>query len=121
VAARVLGAEVEVVPDTELAIAPPSYRIDGIDLVTEGAITLNQVYNIWDADPATFEEESGVTELRELLALADRVTILQGMARNPASQSVAYRQQGILGRELIIPLIADRLRAEGKLVIVERF
>ena len=27
---------------------PPEYWIDGIDLVSEGAITLGQVYNILD-------------------------------------------------------------------------
>jgi hypothetical protein len=120
IVARVQGGEVEVEPETEPGIAPPRYRIHGIDCVTEGAVTLNQVYNIWGEDPAGFEEESGVTELLSLLTQADRVTIIQGTARNPASDSVSYRQQGILSRERIIPLIADKLTAEGKLVIVER-
>jgi hypothetical protein len=120
IVARVRGMEVEVEPDTDLGITPPRYHLQGMDLVTEGAITLNQLYNIWDEDPAGFEECSAVTDLLVLLKAADRVTIIQGGARNPASQSVAFRQQGILDRERILPLLAERMRAEGKLVLVER-
>jgi hypothetical protein len=120
IVARVRGTEVEVDPETDGGIAPPRYRVDGIDLVTEGAVTLNQLYNVWDEDPALMEERSAVTDLLALLKAADRVTVIQGGARNPASLSVAYRQQGILDRERIIPLLAERMRAEGKLVIVER-
>jgi hypothetical protein len=120
IVARVRGTTVEVEPETEGSVAPPRYRIEGIDSVTEGAITLNQLYNIWGESPGRLEEESGVAELLSLLSEADRVTFIVGGARNPASDSVSYRQQGILGRERIIPLLADRLTADGKLVIVER-
>lgn len=118
--ARYLGREVKVVQDVESLLAPPRYEIDGVHLVTEGAVTLNQVYNILGEDPSRYEEDSGVTQLCTLLAIADRVNFFVGTADNPANASIAYRQQGILGRAKIVPLIADRLRAEGKLVVVER-
>jgi hypothetical protein len=87
--------------------------------VTEGAITLNQVYNIFDEDPESFEEDTGVTELYEFLKSADRVNFLLGVARNPASENIAFRQRGILTRTRIVGLLAEKLRKSGKLVVIE--
>ncbi len=119
IVARCRGTQVNIEPDEQSVLAPPRYRIDGIDLVTEGAVTLNQVYNVLDEDPAEFEEESGVTELIELLKSADRINFVVGAARNPASENIAFRQRGILTRTQIIPLIAEKLRKAGKLVVIE--
>jgi hypothetical protein len=115
-----LGVSLEV-EQSESLIAPPTYRLKGVDLVTEGAVTLNQAYNILDEDPTEYEEESGVTHLCDLLHGADRVNIFLGMARNPASGDIAFRQQGILPRIKVVPLLAERLRQQGKLVVVEKF
>lgn len=41
-------------------LKPPSYEIEGIDLATEGAITLNQVYNIMDEKADKLEAHSPV-------------------------------------------------------------
>ena len=41
--------------------------------MTEGAITLNQVYNVLDEPLEKLTEDSGVTELCTFLQLADRV------------------------------------------------
>ncbi len=49
----------------------------------------------------------------------DRVNFLVGGAHNAAAGDSAFRQQGILPRETIIPLIAEKLRAAGKLVVPE--
>lgn len=112
------GTPLQVEQTTSL-IAPPAYRVRGIELVTEGAVTLNQAYNILDEDPTAYAEHSGVTKLCELLRGADRVNILLGGARNPAEGDISFRQQGILPRTTILPLLADKLRQRGKLVIVE--
>jgi hypothetical protein len=119
VVAGVMGVPLEIAHDDQSMVAPPRCRIQGVDLVTEGAVTLNQVYNVLDADPSAFEEDSGVTELCELLRLADRINIIYGTSSNPASGNISFRQRGILQRDRIIPLLADRLRAQGKLVVVE--
>lgn len=111
-----IGLEVE---QSQSLIAPPAYRLSGIDLVTEGAVTLNQAYNIIDEDPAGYAEESGVTDLCELLRSADRVNIILGRARNPASDDIAFRQQGILPRTKVVPRLALKLRHQGKLVVLE--
>ena len=51
-----------------------------MDLVTEGAVTLNQAYNVLDEDLCDFQEDSGVTELWRILQIADRVNIFVGRA-----------------------------------------
>lgn len=114
-----LGTEVSVEIDAHSLLCPARYEIAGIDLVTEGAVTLNQVYNIYDEDPEVFDEISGVTELQELLRSADRVNMFVGQAVNPASRDISFRQKGILTRQAIIPLIATKLRESGKLVVTE--
>ncbi|NLS90668.1 MAG: SpoIIE family protein phosphatase [Planctomycetaceae bacterium] len=119
VVARHLGKTVRLERAPQSLIAPPRYGIDGIDLVTEGAVTLNQVFNLLDEDIARFKEESGVTELCSLLNVADRVNMTLGTAHNAATDDVAFRQRGILTRSKIVPLLADRLRTAGKLVVVD--
>ena len=118
IVAECAGAPLKVEQSKSL-IAPPAYAIKGVDLVTEGAVTLNQAYNILDEDPASYAEQSGVTRLCELLRAADRVNVFLGRARNPASGDISFRQQGILPRATIVPLLADRLRNAGKLVVIE--
>ncbi len=117
--ARQMGTPLEVEQTSRSAIAPPAYRIAGVDLVTEGAITLNQVYNILDADPSVIDDDSGVTELWQLLQVADRVNVTAGLAVNPANESGSFRQRGLLSRRQILPLLANKLRQAGKLVVVE--
>lgn len=82
-------------------------------------MTLNQVYNLLDEDVNKLKEDSGVTELCALLQIADRVNITMGTARNRANGDIAFRQRGILDRHRIVPLIAEKLRLAGKLVVVE--
>lgn len=117
--ARALKQTVMVEQDCKSLIAPPRYEIPGVDLVTEGAVTLNQVYNLLDEDIRRLTEDSGVTELCALLQVADRVNIFLGGARNHATNDISFRQRGILNRHQIIPLIAEKLRAAGKLVVIE--
>lgn len=100
-------------------LAPARFMIEGVDLVTEGAVTLNQVYNVLEEDPTSFDEESGVTELHDLLRTADRVNLVVGGAINPATKDISFRQRGILTRQAILPLIVDKLEKAGKLVVVE--
>jgi len=119
IVARHLGKELEMDQDENTLVAPPSYRIDGIDLVTEGAITLTQVYNILEEDPSRYEEWSGVTQLCDLLRDADRIHFFVGTASNPGNLSIAFQQKGILPRTRTVPLIRERLTKAGKLVVVD--
>lgn len=118
VVAKCMGKEVRMEENPQSLLAPPRYLIDGIGLVTEGAVTLNQLYNILDEDPSAFDEVSGVTELHALVRAADRVNILVGGAENPATADISFRQQGILTRQKILPLLAKKLEELGKLVVL---
>lgn len=119
IVARVLEKPLLMEDNPQSMLAPPRHMIEGIDLVTEGAVTLNQVFNVLDEDAAVFNEESGVTQLHQLLNNADRVNILIGGAFNPATANISFRQKGILTREKILPLIAKKLEESGKLVTIE--
>jgi hypothetical protein len=118
IVARVTGRKLAIDRQPTSLIAPPKYALEGIDLVTEGAVTLNQLCNILDVPEEEFEETNPVTELADLLAQADRVNFILGRGANPANDSMGFRQQGIIKREAIVPLLAKRLRAQGKLVTV---
>lgn len=119
IVAKFLNVPLEMEPEPMSVIAPPRYAIKGINLVTEGAVTLNQVYNILDEDISRLNEDSGVTELRLLLGVADKLNILVGRADNSANEDITFRQRGVLSRKVLIPLLAEKLRQEGKLVNVE--
>jgi hypothetical protein len=116
---RALHQTVEVDHTSQSLLAPPTYVLKGVDLVTEGAVTLNQLYNVLDESPSDFDERSGVTDLYQMLGEADRVHILLGTAQNPASDHISFRQRGILPRARIVHRIAEKLRESGKLVLVE--
>lgn len=116
--ARELNHKLEIHSDTRTAISPPKYKIKDIDLVTEGIVTLNQVYNIMGEDTSELADESSVYELNSLLDIADKITFTIGHAENIGSGELQFRQQGILKREIIIPLIIDKLRKAGKLVVL---
>jgi len=116
--AKYLNVPLEMEDEPMSVIAPPRYGIKGINLVTEGAVTLNQVYNILDEDIANLHEDSGVTELRLLLGVADKLNIIVGMADNTANTDISFRQRGVLSRKVLMPLLAEKLRQEGKLVNV---
>lgn len=119
IVAKRLGKPLGVDQDTRSAIAPPQYFLDGVDLVTEGAVTLTQVFNILGADPTSFEPDTGVTNLCELLRRADRINFIVGRASNEGHADISFRQRGIIPRTTLVPLLAERLRQDGKLVVVE--
>lgn len=98
---------------------PPSYEIEGIDLATEGAITLNQVYNIIDIPPDKFGGGSSVTELAKMFHESDIINFIVGTATNRAHKSIIFRQMGVFPREVIVKLLGEKLRRMGKIINVE--
>lgn len=117
--AREINQDLKVNDNYASPITPPSYEIEGINLVTEGAVTLTQLYNIWKEDSSLLDKNNPVTELRNLLDVADKVNIFLGKSENPADEDISFKQTGILSRKVIIPLLAEKLENEGKLVIIE--
>ncbi len=118
IVARESKRQISIENDSSSMLAPPRYYIEGIDLVTEGAVTLNQLYNIIDIDPSELEEDSGVNDLHGLLTQADKINFILGSGLNPASNDISFCQKGILTRDKIIPLLAEKLREKGKLVLI---
>ena len=98
--------------------APPEYTIDGIDLVMEGAVTLNQAYNILDEDATGGEE--GIFKLCSLLRNADIVRFFEGMAENTAHDDITFKQMGILKRAIIVQLLNEKLIRMGKVTTIEK-
>jgi hypothetical protein len=119
IVARHLKTPVEVAEMTNEYHKPPSYKIKGIDLATEGAVTLNQVFNILDEPEEKLERHSPVSDLYRLLRGADSINFLVGTAANPAHRAIAFKQMGVLPREAIVGLLVEKLRAMGKLVSLE--
>jgi len=119
IVARYLGKKLGVENKNLSNIEPPKYELEGIDLVTEGAITLNQVYNIIDEDTETFKSNTGVCTLHSLFAFADRINFIVGAMKNDAHKDPVFMQLGVLARTAIVPLIAEKLRKKGKMVVVE--
>ena len=100
---------------------PPEYAIDGIDLITEGAITLNQAMNLLEEDVDENLGASAVFRLIGFLKHADVITFLIGGAVNNAHADPLFIQVGIQPRAAVVRRMIDYLRQHGKLVIVKRF
>lgn len=116
ITARHLQRQLQINHADSSLIAPPGYSLEGIDLVTEGAVTLNQLYNILDADPIYFEPDSSVTRLYEAIIDADRINFVLGRGQNAGHADIAFRQQGIMSRLKIVELLTRKLREDGRLV-----
>ena len=118
IVARHSGEKVEVEQRPASYSTPPRYFIRGVDMVTEGAITLMQAYNIIEEESLVAQDHSAAGDLAALLQRADFIRFTVGRARNPANADIVYRKQGILPRDKIVPLLAQKLERMGKLVTV---
>jgi hypothetical protein len=97
---------------------PPQYELEGVDLATEGAVVLNQLYNILDEEIAHYNPQSCVSELARLLRSVDVVNIWMGNSMNPGHKSIEFTQLGILARQRIVELLVNKLKKMNKLVII---
>jgi hypothetical protein len=116
IVARELGLSLVMLNiDANLGL-PPEYEIEGIDLVAEGAVTLNQVYNVLE-DPIELFQESVVKKFCVLLKEADIIYFKVGMAVNEAHESLIFKQMGVRVRKTTLQMLTEKLRNMGKLVI----
>jgi hypothetical protein len=121
IVARYLGKELEIDQSFNSMISPPNYEIEGIDLVTEGAVTLNQLYNIWGEELEKLEKDNPVTILYALLSVADKVNMFVGKSHNPAGDDISFKQNGILRRDKIVPLLIHKFQQYNKIVTVQEY
>lgn len=124
IAARLLGAKIEMEPRPPdgWAEVPPVSHLAGIDLVTEGVVTLGKAHermaNAKNARDLP-RKEDGATKLARLLLEADKIHFLVGLAVNPAQTADKAGQVPL--RQIVIERLIGHLQARGKLVSVERF
>lgn len=127
---RVTGRELKVHLDYENPAVPPTGEIYGIDLVTEGVLTLGKALEIVNTvdtsdpdkmDSYILKKRDGATRLAKmLLEDATEVNFLVGRALNPAHQNPGMPVS--LGLKLnLIKEITEALKRSGKRVTVSYF
>jgi len=117
---RVTGRPVIVDLEYQDPEVPPIAAIAGVDLVTEGVLTLTAAAARL-ADPrrlAASPRRDGATLLARLLAEADEINILAGTAINPAHQNPRFPAR-INIKAQVLAALQTRLEALGKSVAVE--
>lgn len=130
IVSRVTGKELEVLIDYENPAVPPTAKLPGIDLVTEGVLTLGKCldyvksYTITDKDNLdTFalNKKDGATLLTKLmLEECTEIRFLVGQALNPAHQNPGMPVS--LGLKLnLIKELGKVLETTGKKVSMEFF
>jgi len=100
---------------------PPEYFVEGADLVTEGAVTLNYVCNILDEPPERLTGGSVAERLCLMLHDADVIHLMMGNASNTAHDDLIFKQVGVHVRKSIIRQIVERLKNMGKLVLEREY
>ena len=118
---RHFGRPLEVDLETMRPNVPPMARMQNIDLVTEGILTLTKANELLRSG-ATKEtvrfQTDGASALVRLLLDVDHVHFIVGLAANPAHQNPALPVQ--LGMKLaVVREIAEELRKRGTEVTVE--
>jgi hypothetical protein len=121
IVAKNIGKPLEVDLTTMTGKVPPIGRIEGIDLVSEGILTLTRVSGLLQAgaDKDTVQYQTdGAANLIRLLLDSDSIHFLVGQAVNPAHQNPELPHH--LGIRLtVVKEIAQQLREQGKEVTIE--
>jgi hypothetical protein len=120
IAARLLETELgtEPKPAGGWDEVPPTFRLEGMSLVTEGLITLRKAGERMEQEGGLETRDwrlDGATRLARALLAADKVHFIVGLAVNPqqVDESGAPLRKGVVG-----DLMRD-LEARGRLVSVE--
>lgn len=122
--AQALGRAVKTNPPGEASALPPTASIEGVELVTEGMLTLRRTltlargYPAADFDLAQLAGDGAAAQLaRLLLEEATDIRFFAGGAENPA-----YRQPGfpeeLCFKPRLVEALAQALRGAGKEVSV---
>ena len=116
---RYLDEKVGVSLVSEDPNVPPIGYLDGIDLVTEGILTLNVVIErLHDKNLNESTLEDGATLMAKMLNEADSIEILAGTAINPAHQNPNFPFK-INFRSQVLGELQKILQDKGKQVHIE--
>lgn len=117
--ARETGRALESVDENILTDdVPPISKIDGVQLVTEGIITMNRCFELLEKEQPSDLPDNGATMLRDELLRADRITIFFGTQVNEAYQQI---KPGIRLRASVLEKLTAQLEKLGKEIIVHRY
>ena len=123
IVARELDKEVDVKLKYYDQEVPPTSEIEGIDLVTEGLLTLNKTLERLEGIDNIEElpkSHDGATQLAKLLLKSDNVNLLVGQAVNSAHQSLKLPEEMSIRNQIIKKLIS-KLNSKGKEINLEWF
>ncbi len=95
--------------DTDL---PPVAKLHGLDLVTEGILTLSRATDYLSKGRPAGRVDAA-TALLDQLETADGITFMVGTARNPAHQNTGL-PDSIFLRRTVVENLAKQLEANGK-------
>ncbi len=116
IVARELGAEIKVnLKDLDPEI-PPYGRLRGVDLVTEGIITLSKTLEALkktEEPTESLTQENAVTMLSKFFLESDNIKFLVGKAINPAHQNPDLPLNLALKMQ-VVKEIAETLEQRGK-------
>lgn len=120
IVARILSTEVETTLDYSDPKIPPVGKIKGIDLVTEGVLTLSRtveiIKNYRSQESTNLNKLDGATQLSKLLIEdCTHITFWIGSAINPAHQNPDFPSQFGIKRSVLNDLI-DQLKQLGKVI-----
>ncbi len=118
IAARLLGAELKLEPRPADAWeeVPPTSRMEGVNLVTEGAVTLGKARERLAGDVS--KGTDGATRLARTLLEADKIQFIVGTAANP-DHTATDAASAIPRRQTVIEDLVRALKARNKIVSVE--
>lgn len=98
---------------------PPTSHINGVDLVTEGIITMNHCTQLIDKEAFDSCEENGAVKLLKQLMDADKITLLIGTQISEAYDTIEL--SNISRRSVVTEKLTEQLRKLGKEVIVRKY
>lgn len=117
--ARETGRELENVDDNlSVDDIPPISKINGVDLVTEGIITMNRCTELLEKEQQEQLPKNGATMLLHELLYADRINIFFGTQLNEAYEQI---KPGIRLRAAVIEKLTAQLQKLGKEVNIYRY
>jgi len=129
IVARVMQKEIRTDGTISLAVdVPPKGFIDGIDLVTEGVLTLQKTNRylirakknpMYLESLLTSKEEDGASCLARALLKSTGIRFMVGLSDNPAHDAIAYSPISLNAKIALINELGENLQAVGKIVHID--
>lgn len=110
---------------------PPKGYIEGIDLVTEGVLTLQKVNRYLERcvkDNSFLEQllqskesDGAICLIKAFLEGSTMITFMVGLSDNPAHEAIAYSTISLNAKIQLIKDMSENLRMLGKIVNIEMY